>query len=171
MLGSTTKQRRKPIHGPSAHSGATRHVTNAVPRSTHRVNRSATSMSGVPGLSRVTSGCLIASRLHQVSGRLPHRSNSLSQGERGMSVSRATSSLNGSFCDVPKRKVTDFWRAVDAKDDETIVFSWIEWLSKKARDEAWPKLMADPRMQPNKDNMPFDGKRMIYGGFATILDA
>jgi Protein of unknown function (DUF1428) len=43
--------------------------------------------------------------------------------------------------------------------------------SKKARDEAWSKLMADPRMQPNKDNMPFDGKRMIYGGFATILDA
>jgi uncharacterized protein YbaA (DUF1428 family) len=79
--------------------------------------------------------------------------------------------VEGSGDDVPKRKVTDFWRAVDAKDDETIVFSWIEWLSKKARDEAWPKLMADPRMQPNKDNMPFDGKRMIYGGFATILDA
>src|ERR1700724_2573065 len=73
--------------------------------------------------------------------------------------------------DVPNGKVTDFRRAVDAKDDETIVFSWIEWPSKKARDEAWPKLMADPRMQPNKDNMPFDGKRMIYGGFATILDA
>jgi uncharacterized protein YbaA (DUF1428 family) len=73
--------------------------------------------------------------------------------------------------DVPNGKVTDFRRAVDAKDDETIVFSWIEWPSKKARDEAWPKLMADPRMQPNKDNMPFDGKRMIYGGFAAILDA
>jgi uncharacterized protein YbaA (DUF1428 family) len=67
-------------------------------------------------------------------------------------------------------KVTDFRRAVEAKDDETIVFSWIEWPSKKARDEAWAKLMADPRTQPNKDNMPFDGKRMIYGGFATILD-
>jgi uncharacterized protein YbaA (DUF1428 family) len=65
--------------------------------------------------------------------------------------------------DVPNGKVTDFRRAVDAKDDETIVFSWIEWPSKKARDEAWPNLMADPRMQPNKDNMPFDGKRMIYG--------
>jgi uncharacterized protein YbaA (DUF1428 family) len=65
---------------------------------------------------------------------------------------------------------TTLRRAVDAKDDETIFFSRIEWPSKKARDEAWPKLMADPRMQPNKDNMPFDGKRMIYGGFATILD-
>ena len=73
--------------------------------------------------------------------------------------------------DVPKGKVTDFRLAVDAKDDEAIVFSWIEWPSKKARDEAWPKLMADPRMQPKMDNMPFDGKRMIYGGFATILDA
>ena len=51
------------------------------------------------------------------------------------------------------------------------VHRWIEWPSKKGRDEAWPKLMADPRMQPNKDNMPFDRKRMIYGGFAPILDA
>jgi uncharacterized protein YbaA (DUF1428 family) len=39
------------------------------------------------------------------------------------------------------------------------------------RGEAWPKLMTDPRMQPDKDKMPFDGRRMIYGGFATVLDA
>ena len=54
---------------------------------------------------------------------------------------------------------------------ETIVFSWIEWPSKQARDDAWPKLMADPRMRPDKANMPFDAQRMIYGGFATMLDA
>ena len=71
--------------------------------------------------------------------------------------------------DVPDGKVTDFRRAVEAKDGETIVFSWIEWPSKQAHDEAVPKMMADPRMQPDHSNMPFDGKRMIYGGFATIL--
>ncbi len=73
--------------------------------------------------------------------------------------------------DVPDGKVTDFRRAVAAKDGEVIVFSWIEWPSKQARDEAWPKLMADPRLQPDKATMPFDGRRMIYGGFATLLDA
>jgi uncharacterized protein YbaA (DUF1428 family) len=73
--------------------------------------------------------------------------------------------------DVPDGKVTDFRRAVAAKDGEVIVFSFIEWPSKEARDEAWPKLMADSRMQPDKATMPFDGQRMIYGGFATVLDA
>jgi uncharacterized protein YbaA (DUF1428 family) len=68
-------------------------------------------------------------------------------------------------------KVTDFRRAVEAKDGETIVFSWIEWPSKQARDDAWPKLMADPRMRPDKANKPFDAQRMIYGGFAILLDA
>ena len=72
--------------------------------------------------------------------------------------------------DVPNGKTTDFRRAVDAQEGENVVFSWIEWPSKQARDAAWPKLMADPRMQPNKATMPFDGKRMIYGGFAYILD-
>jgi uncharacterized protein YbaA (DUF1428 family) len=46
--------------------------------------------------------------------------------------------------------------------------AWIEWPSKEVRDEGWKKVMADPRMRP--DNMPFDGKRMIHGGFAPILD-
>ena len=74
--------------------------------------------------------------------------------------------------DVPDGKVTDFRRAVAAKDGEVIVFSFIEWPSKRARDEAWPKLMANSRMQPDKANMPFDGRRMIYGEeFATLLDA
>ena len=56
------------------------------------------------------------------------------------------------------------------RDGETIVFSWIEWPSKQARDDAWPKLMADPRMRPDKAKQPFDAQRMIYGGFATVLD-
>jgi uncharacterized protein YbaA (DUF1428 family) len=72
--------------------------------------------------------------------------------------------------DVPDGKVTDFRRAVKAEDGETVVCSWIEWPSKAVRDEAWQKIMADPRMQPDKDNMPFDGKRMFWGGFAPVID-
>jgi len=72
--------------------------------------------------------------------------------------------------DVPDGKVTDYRRAVKAEEGETTVFSWIEWPSKQARDAAWPKLMEDERMKPDHGNTPFDGKRMIYGGFETILD-
>ena len=72
--------------------------------------------------------------------------------------------------DVPDGKVTDFKGAVKAKDDETVVFSWVEWPSKQVRDEAWPKIMADERMKPDHANMPFDGQRMIYGGFSPIVD-
>ncbi len=71
--------------------------------------------------------------------------------------------------DVPDGKVTDFRRAVKAASGETVVFSWIEWPSKGARDVGWKNVMSDPRMQQN--SMPFDGKRMVYGGFAPILDA
>ena len=72
--------------------------------------------------------------------------------------------------DVPRGKLTDFFMAVQAKDDEAILFSWVEWPSKAARDAGWEKIMADPRMDPSANPMPFDGKRMIYGGFASILD-
>ena len=73
--------------------------------------------------------------------------------------------------DVPDGKVTDYRRAVKAQTGEAIVFSWIEWPSREAHDAGWPKIMADLRMQPGAVEMPFDGKRMIHGGFAPILDA
>ena len=72
--------------------------------------------------------------------------------------------------DVPAGEQTDFTRSVEVKDDEIVVFSWVEWPSKAVRDEAGPKVMADPRMQPEGE-MPFDGKRMIFGGFESLVEA
>lgn len=72
--------------------------------------------------------------------------------------------------DVPKGKVTDFHGAVQAKDDETIVFSWFEYPDKVTRDAAVAKMMADPRMEEMGKAMPFDGSRMIYAGFDAIVD-
>ena len=71
--------------------------------------------------------------------------------------------------DVPDGKLTDFRRAVKAEPEEAVVFSWIEWPSKEARDAGWARMMEDPRMQAQPDP-PFDGKRLIYGGFAPLLD-
>jgi len=73
--------------------------------------------------------------------------------------------------DVPKGKLTDFHMAVKLKLRETVVFSWIEWPNKKARDSGMKKAMQDKRLQPGAGGMPFDGKRMIYGGFAAIVDS
>jgi uncharacterized protein YbaA (DUF1428 family) len=70
--------------------------------------------------------------------------------------------------DVPDGKVTDFKRAVQATADEAIVFSWILWPSKEVRDAGQKKMMDDPRMKDM--DMPFDGKRMIWGGFAPVFD-
>jgi uncharacterized protein YbaA (DUF1428 family) len=72
--------------------------------------------------------------------------------------------------DVPDGQVTDYKRAVQASPDETVVFSWIEWDSKEARTKGWDQIMADPRMKYDPAENPFDGKRMIYGGFEPILD-
>ncbi|PZQ52299.1 MAG: DUF1428 domain-containing protein [Rhodovulum sulfidophilum] len=69
--------------------------------------------------------------------------------------------------EVPDGKVTDYKGAVKATGDEGIVFSWVEWPSKEIRDAAWKRFMAEPGPM----DMPFDGKRMIYGGFAPIVDA
>ena len=71
--------------------------------------------------------------------------------------------------DVPDGKTTDFKMAVKAESGENVVFSWIVWPSKEVRDAANPKMREDPRMQPDGE-MPFDGKRMIFGGFETLLD-
>ena len=73
--------------------------------------------------------------------------------------------------DVPDGKLTSFPLAVQRKDDEAVVFSWVEWPSKEARDAGWAKIMADPRMQPEANPMPFDGQRLIYGGFTPIVEA
>jgi uncharacterized protein YbaA (DUF1428 family) len=76
--------------------------------------------------------------------------------------------------DVPDGKVTDFRKAVQAKDDETIVFSWIEWPDKETRDAGMKKMMSDDfkdeRMDPDKNPAPFDGKRLIFGGFAPVVE-
>ncbi len=70
---------------------------------------------------------------------------------------------------MPEGKLTSFPTAVKRKADEAVVFSWILWPSRNARAEGMEKVMADPRLQP--DPMPFDGKRLIYGGFEVILEA
>ena len=69
---------------------------------------------------------------------------------------------------MPRGEVTDFFRATQAKDDETIIFSWIEYPDKATRDAANEKMGADPEMT-NMD-MPFDGQRMFWGGFEPMLD-
>lgn len=71
--------------------------------------------------------------------------------------------------DVPKGEQTDFFKAVKAKDDEVVLFSWVEWPDKATRDAAMKKVMEDPRMKPENNPMPFDGKRLIYGGFQPIV--
>jgi len=72
--------------------------------------------------------------------------------------------------DVPDGKVTSFPLAVQRKADETVVFSWLVWPSKAVRDAGMAKVMADPRMGPDVNPMPFDGKRLIYGGFEVLVE-
>jgi uncharacterized protein YbaA (DUF1428 family) len=72
--------------------------------------------------------------------------------------------------DVPYGELTSFPRAVQATDDEVVIFSWIVYESREHRDAVNAKVMADPRIKDGMSNMPFDGKRMIYGGFRTLLE-
>ena len=73
--------------------------------------------------------------------------------------------------DVPEGKLTSFPMAVKCQADETVVFSWITWPSREERIQGTEKVMADPRCQSHENNMPFDGKRLIYGGFEMFVDA
>jgi uncharacterized protein YbaA (DUF1428 family) len=72
--------------------------------------------------------------------------------------------------DVPEGEATSFRMAVRCEEGETVVFSWIVWPSKQVRDDGWKQIMGDPRMSAENNPMPFDGKRMIYGGFENIVD-
>jgi uncharacterized protein YbaA (DUF1428 family) len=76
--------------------------------------------------------------------------------------------------DVPDGTLTDFRKAVQATEDEDVIFSWIEWPDKETRDKGYAIMMdpdnKDPRMDMEKNPMPFDGKRMIWGGFTAVVD-
>ena len=72
--------------------------------------------------------------------------------------------------DVPHGTLTDFHRAVQADSDETVVFSWVVWPNKATRDAGWAAMQQDARMSPDALPMPFDGKRLVYGGFTNLLD-
>ena len=76
--------------------------------------------------------------------------------------------------DVPDGTLTDFRKAVQATGDEDVIFSWIEWPDKATRDAGYARMMdpanPDPRMDPAKNPMPFDGKRMIFGGFTPVVE-
>ncbi|BBM03665.1 hypothetical protein GL2_37390 [Microbulbifer sp. GL-2] len=72
--------------------------------------------------------------------------------------------------DIPSGEVTSFPMAVKCAENETVVFSWVIWPSKEVRDRGWQVVMDDPRMHSEQNPMPFDGKRLIYGGFNVILE-
>jgi uncharacterized protein YbaA (DUF1428 family) len=84
-------------------------------------------------------------------------------------LSKRSNSLRATGNDVPEGKLTSFPMAVKCEKNETVVFSWIVWLSREVRDRGNQMVMADPRMQPNME-MPFDGKRLIYGGFEILVE-
>jgi uncharacterized protein YbaA (DUF1428 family) len=102
------------------------------------------------------------------------REEYLRQAQVGATVFKAHGALAVVECwgdDVPEGKLTSFPMAVQRKPDETVVFSWITWPSRAARDEGMKQSMADPRLQAMAKEMPFDGKRLIYAGFEVIVDA
>lgn len=72
--------------------------------------------------------------------------------------------------DVPMGDLTSFPRAVQLEEDEVVIFSWIVYPDRATRDACNEKVMADPRMKPAMEDMPFEGKRMIWGGFQPFLE-
>ena len=94
--------------------------------------------------------------------------------ERAAPVFREYGALKTVECwgdDVPDGEMTSFPMAVRCKPDETVVFSWILWPSREVRNAAMEKIMADERLDPDRNPMPFDGLRLIYGGFEMVVDA
>jgi uncharacterized protein YbaA (DUF1428 family) len=103
---------------------------------------------------------------------LANRQAYLEHAEKVASLFKENGALSVVECwgdDVPEGKLTSFPLAVKCESAEVVVFSWIRWPSRTVRDEGWKALMADPRMQPGAMPMPFDGKRLIYGGFQVLL--
>lgn len=91
----------------------------------------------------------------------------------GSTVWREHGALDYRECiadDVKPGKVTSFPQAVKLEPDEIVVFAWITYRSRAHRDEVNAKVMADPRMKCDQNNMPFDGQRMIFGGFETFVE-
>jgi uncharacterized protein YbaA (DUF1428 family) len=72
--------------------------------------------------------------------------------------------------DVPYGELTSFPRAVQATDDEVVIFSWITYADRASRDAVMAKVMADERLKADMASMPFDGKRMIFGGFQAFVE-
>ena len=103
-----------------------------------------------------------------------HKEAYLAHAQKAAAVFKEFGALSAVECwgdDVPEGKTTSFTMAVKREDSESVVFSWITWPSKAVRDEAWAKLMTDERLSSEANPMPFDGKRLIYGGFQMILNA
>jgi len=93
--------------------------------------------------------------------------NGLSPALRDVGVRRQVEAWGS---DIPEGKVTDFRKAVDARPDEKVVFAWFEYPDRQARDAANAKMMSEPRMEEMGSDAPFDGKRMILGGFEAIVE-
>ena len=95
----------------------------------------------------------------------------LAHAERAAPVFKKHGALSVTDCwgdDVPEGKTNSMRTAVLLKPDETVVFSWISWPDKATRDAGMAKVMADPDMSPEANPMPFDGQRMIFGGFDVV---
>ena len=93
---------------------------------------------------------------------------------KGAAILKELGALSVTECvadDVPYGELTSFPRAVHASDDEIVIFSWVTYPSRGVRDEANAKFMADPRVKEQMAQMPADGKRMIFGGFKTLVEA
>jgi len=91
----------------------------------------------------------------------------LSAALRGLGVGRQVEAWG---TDIPEGKGTDFRKAVDAQTGENVVFAWFEYPDRKARDAANQAMMSDPKMEEMSKDVPFDAKRMIFGGFEAVVE-